>query len=130
MKTRQTANRDQPSLTYKPPSEPESSGPNVSRTGVQEVEVRLRVRQRVSSRRGRIPELLPSPEHRGLRSRPPKLGNLGERAPQLPLHLKLQSGSTPRQDLEILALERHGEEAQLERLVCGVKIIHFGNDLE
>ena len=41
MKTRQTANRDKQSLTYKPPSEPESGGPNVSRTGVQEVELRL-----------------------------------------------------------------------------------------
>ena len=92
MKTRQTANRDTQSHTYKPPSEPESGGPNVSRTGVQEVELRLRVRLLVSSRRGRVPELLPSPEHRGFRSRPPKLGNLGERAPQLPLHLKLQSG--------------------------------------
>ncbi len=69
MKTGQTANRDQQNRTYKPPQEPETGGPNVSRTGVQEVEVRLRVRLRVSPRRGRVPELLPSPEHRGLTQR-------------------------------------------------------------
>ena len=91
-------------------SEPHARRPTVPRGGVHEGGGwRLRVLPPGPRRRG-VSELLRSPKHGCLGGRPPELGLLGKGPPQPTLHLMLQSGGAPRQDLEVLPLERHREE--------------------
>ena len=67
--------------------------------------------QRPPSRRRRVLELFTTPKHCCFRSRSPKFGDLGERAPQPTLHVQLERWCAACQNLEILPLERDGEEA-------------------
>ena len=63
------------------------------------------------TRRWRVLKLISSPKHCRFRGRSPELWNLGEWAPQSAVHLVVQRGSTPGEDLEVLPLERDREEA-------------------